>query len=26
MWWYEHKHIYPRLYCMALNYHTIPGK
>lgn len=26
MWWYERKHIYPHLYRMALNYHTIPGK
>jgi len=25
-WWYEHKHIYPHLYCMALDYHTIPSK
>ena len=25
-WWYEHKHIYPHLYRMALDYHTIPCK
>jgi len=25
VWWYEHKHVYPHLYCMALDYHTIPG-
>ena len=25
-WWYKHKHIYPHLYCMALDYHTILGK
>jgi hypothetical protein len=25
-WWYEHRHIYPHLYRMALDYHTIPGK
>jgi hypothetical protein len=24
LWWYEHKHIYPRLYRMALNYLSIP--
>ena len=26
MWWYEHKHIYPKLYCMALNYYAISDK
>ena len=25
-WWYERKHIYPHLYRMALDYHTIPRK
>ena len=25
IWWYEHKHIYPCLYRMALDYLTIPG-
>jgi hypothetical protein len=25
-WWYEHKHVYPHLYRMALDYHTIPCK
>lgn len=25
-WWYEHKHIYPHLYRMALDYHTVPCK
>jgi hypothetical protein len=24
--WYEHKHVYPNLSQMALNYHTIPCK
>jgi hAT family C-terminal dimerisation region len=24
-WWYEHKHIYPRLHRMALDYLSIPG-
>jgi len=26
LWWFEHKHMYPRLYRMALDYLTIPGK
>jgi hypothetical protein len=26
MWWYEHKHVYPHLHRMALDYHTIPCK
>ena len=26
LWWYEHKHLYPHLYCMALDYLSIPGK
>ena len=26
IWWYEHKHVYPCLYRMALDYLTIPGK
>jgi len=26
LWWYEHKHIYPHLYRMALDYLSIPGK
>jgi hypothetical protein len=25
-WWYEHKHVYPHLYRMALDYHTVPCK
>jgi len=25
LWWYEHKHMYPCLHQMALNYLTIPG-
>ena len=25
-WWYEHKHVYPRLHWMALDYLSIPGK
>jgi hypothetical protein len=25
-WWYERRVAYPRLYRMALNYLTIPGK
>jgi len=24
-WWYEHKHLYPNLSCMAMNYLSIPG-
>ena len=24
-WWYEHKHVYPRLHRMALDYLSIPG-
>ena len=24
-WWYEHKHVYPRLYRMAMDYLSIPG-
>ena len=26
VWWYEHKHVYPRLHRMALDYLSIPGK
>ena len=26
LWWFEHKHVYPRLYCMALDYLSIPGE
>jgi hypothetical protein len=26
LWWYEHKHVYPHLYRMALDYLSIPGK
>jgi len=25
-WWHEHKHVFPHLYRMALNYHTVPCK
>jgi hypothetical protein len=25
-WWYKHKHVYPNLSQMALDYHTIPCK
>ena len=25
-WWHDHKHHYPRLYRMALDYLSIPGK
>lgn len=25
LWWYERKHLYPRLHRMALDYLTIPG-
>jgi hypothetical protein len=25
-WWYKHKHTYPNLHHMALNYLSIPGK
>lgn len=25
-WWYEHKHVYPRLHRMARDYLSIPGK
>jgi hypothetical protein len=25
MWWHEHRGMYPRLSCMALDYLTIPG-
>jgi hypothetical protein len=25
LWWYEHKHVFPRLHRMALNYLSIPG-
>jgi hypothetical protein len=25
-WWHEHKHVYPRLYRMAVDYHTVPCK
>ena len=24
-WWHEHKHLYPHLYRMALDYLSIPG-
>jgi hAT family C-terminal dimerisation region len=24
-WWYGHKHVYPRLHRMALDYLSIPG-
>jgi hypothetical protein len=24
--WYEHKHVYPKLHRMALDYHTVPCK
>lgn len=24
-WWYEHKHVYPQLHQMALDYLSIPG-
>lgn len=26
LWWFERKHIYPRLYRMATDYLSIPGK
>jgi hypothetical protein len=26
MWWHEHRRHYPRLYRMALDYHSIPCK
>ena len=26
LWWYEHKHAYPHLHRMALDYLSIPGK
>jgi hypothetical protein len=26
VWWFERKHIYPRLYRMAMDYLSIPGK
>ena len=26
VWWFEWKHIYPRLYWMAIDYLSIPGK
>ena len=26
IWWYEHKHIFPCLHRMALDYLSIPGK
>ena len=26
LWWFEQKHIYPRLYRMALDYLSIPHK
>jgi len=26
VWWHERKHIYPRLYRMAMDYLSIPGK
>ena len=25
VWWYEHRHVYPHLSRMALDYHTIPS-
>ena len=25
-WWYEHRHVYPNLHHMVLNYHTIPSE
>src|SRR6267154_21545 len=25
-WWHEHRHVFPHLYQMALDYHTIPCK
>jgi hypothetical protein len=25
-WWHEHRHVYPHLYRMALDYHTVPCK
>lgn len=26
LWWYKKRHVYPWLYCMALNYLSIPGQ
>jgi hypothetical protein len=26
MWWHEHKHVFPHLYRMALDYHSVPCK
>lgn len=26
VWWFERKHIYPRLYQMAMDYLSIPGE
>ena len=26
LWWFEHKHVYPHLYRMALGYLSIPGE
>ena len=26
LWWFEHRHVYPRLSRMALDYLSIPGK
>lgn len=26
LWWFEHKHVYPRLSRMALDYLSIPGE
>lgn len=26
LWWVEHKHVYPRLSRMALDFLTVPGK
>jgi hypothetical protein len=26
VWWFEHKHVYPRLSRMALDYLSIPGE
>ena len=25
-WWHEHRHVYPHLYRMGLDYHTVPCK
>jgi hypothetical protein len=26
LWWFEHRHVYPRLSRMAMDYLTIPGE